>query len=67
MTQDRRSTNRYDLRLFVKMQRDTPLDLRWALPSPRTLVRRWLLRTFAPGWLRHPASTGRRCACGYRR
>jgi glycosyltransferase involved in cell wall biosynthesis len=54
MTQDRRSTNRYDLRLFFKMLRDTPADLRWAVPSPLTLVRRWLLRTCAPGWLRQP-------------
>lgn len=54
MTQDRRSTNRYDLRLFLKMLRDTPADLRWAVPSPAMLARRWLLRMFTPGWLRQP-------------
>jgi glycosyltransferase involved in cell wall biosynthesis len=54
MTQDRRSTNRYDLRHLVKMRRDTPSDLRWAVPSPATLMRRWLLRTLMPWWLRQP-------------
>jgi glycosyltransferase involved in cell wall biosynthesis len=45
---------RYDLRNFVKMWRDTPADLRWALPSPLTIARRWLLRSFMPRWLRQP-------------
>ncbi len=54
MTRDRRSTNRYDLRHFFKMLRDTPPDLRWAVPSPPTFVRRWLLRMLMPRWLRQP-------------
>ncbi len=45
---------RYDLRLFLKMLRDTPPDLRWTVPSPVTLVRRWLLRNLMPTWLRQP-------------
>jgi glycosyltransferase involved in cell wall biosynthesis len=53
MTQGGRSV-RYDLRVLLKMLRDTPVDLRWAVPSRATLARRWLLRTFMPGWLRHP-------------
>jgi hypothetical protein len=36
------------------MYRDTPPDLRWALLSPLTLGRRWLLRAIMPGWLRQP-------------
>jgi glycosyltransferase involved in cell wall biosynthesis len=46
--------SRYDLRNFRKMLRDTPPDLRWALPSLSTLARRWLLRTIMPGWMRQP-------------
>jgi glycosyltransferase involved in cell wall biosynthesis len=45
---------RYDLRFFLKMLRDTPPDLRWAVPRPSTFVRRLLLRTFTPPWLRQP-------------
>jgi hypothetical protein len=54
MTQDRRSTSRYDVRVFLKMLLDTPQDLRWTVPSPATLTRRWLLRNLMPGWLRQP-------------
>jgi glycosyltransferase involved in cell wall biosynthesis len=46
--------SRYDLRFFLKMLRDTPPDLRWAVPRPSTFLRRLLLRTFTPGWMRHP-------------
>jgi hypothetical protein len=53
MTQGGRSI-RYDLRVLLKMLRDTPADLRWAIPSPVTLACRWLLRTLMPGWLRQP-------------
>jgi glycosyltransferase involved in cell wall biosynthesis len=53
MTQSGRSI-RYDLRIILKMLRDTPADLRWAVPPRTTLARRWLLRTFTPGWLRQP-------------
>src|SRR5262249_34917331 len=54
MTQDQRSTNRYDVRHLFKMQRDTPRDLRWAVPSPVTFARRWVLRTYMPWCIRHP-------------
>jgi glycosyltransferase involved in cell wall biosynthesis len=54
MTQDRRLNNRYDLRIFIKMVLDTPPDLRWAVPSPATVARRWLLRKVMPVWLRQP-------------
>jgi glycosyltransferase involved in cell wall biosynthesis len=53
MTQDRRYL-RYKMRHFFKMLLDTPLDLRWAVPSPAVLARRWLLRTIMPRWLRQP-------------
>jgi len=54
MTQDKRATRRYDVRHFFKMVRDTPPDLRWAVPSGATLVRRWLLRMLMPRWMRQP-------------
>lgn len=44
----------YGLRNYIKMLRDTPPDLRWTVPSPIVLMRRWLLRTFMPAWLRQP-------------
>jgi glycosyltransferase involved in cell wall biosynthesis len=54
MTQDRRSISHYDMRHFFKMLLDTPSDLRWAVPSPVTLARRWLFRTYMPWCVRHP-------------
>jgi glycosyltransferase involved in cell wall biosynthesis len=45
---------RHDLRHFLKMLRDTPPDLRWAMPSPVTWIRRWLIRSFMPRFLRQP-------------
>jgi len=54
LSQNRREANRYELRYYVKMLRDTPPDLRWAVPSAASLMRRWLLRVVLPKWIRHP-------------
>ncbi len=54
VSRNRRQAVFYDLIYYIKMYRDTPSDLRWALPSPLTLGRCWLLRTITPFWLRQP-------------
>jgi glycosyltransferase involved in cell wall biosynthesis len=43
-----------ELCYYLKIYRDTPLDLRWALPSRVSLLRRWFLRAAMPAWIRHP-------------
>jgi hypothetical protein len=48
---DKRTCYRYDLRHFRKMRRDTPLDLRWALPWAITFVSPRLVGIFGPDWL----------------
>jgi len=47
----KRTSYYYDLRHFRKMRRDTPHDLRLALPSAMTFVPPRLVGMFAPGWL----------------
>jgi glycosyltransferase involved in cell wall biosynthesis len=43
----------YELPLYLKMRRDTPRDLRWALPSVATFVLHRVLVAFGPHpWLR---------------
>jgi hypothetical protein len=54
LSQNRREANRYERRYYVKMLRDTSPDLRWAVPSAASLMRRWLLRVVLPKWIRHP-------------
>ena len=53
-SEDRRSMERHDIKLYVKMIRDTPISLRSNLPSPISFASRWLLRKFMPRPLRHP-------------
>ncbi len=51
---DSRRTYRYELRHQMKMLRDTPRDLRWALPSFVTLILRPVMKIITPAWLRQP-------------
>jgi glycosyltransferase involved in cell wall biosynthesis len=53
LSQDRRESHLNELRHFIKIMRDTPRDLRTAVPSPVTRLR-WLLRWYSPAWLRQP-------------
>jgi glycosyltransferase involved in cell wall biosynthesis len=51
MMRQRRRANLYDLRHFVKMYRDTPRDLRSALPSVATFVPPRLVIILGLSWL----------------
>jgi glycosyltransferase involved in cell wall biosynthesis len=63
LSKDRREAHRNDLRLYIKILRDTPPDLRWAVPTPATLLCRWLLKWYFPAWVRQPRKqlTALRC------
>jgi glycosyltransferase involved in cell wall biosynthesis len=54
LSADKRTCYRYDLLHFQKMRRDTPPDLRWALPSAITFVPPRLVGIFGPNWLVNP-------------
>jgi glycosyltransferase involved in cell wall biosynthesis len=54
LSKNRRTSRRADLRLYLKTLRDTPPDLRWAVPSPGALLCRWVLKWYFPAWMRQP-------------
>ncbi len=54
LTRHERTRNLYELRYYLKMRRDTPRDLRWALPSVATFVLPRLATAFGLQWFRRP-------------
>jgi hypothetical protein len=54
VSEDRRKMRRSDLHHAVKMLRDTPRELRGAVPSPLSVLRKVALRSLMPGFLRQP-------------
>jgi glycosyltransferase involved in cell wall biosynthesis len=54
LSKNRRASRRADLRLYLNTIRDTPPDLRWAVPNAATFLCRWLLKWYFPAWVRQP-------------